>query len=165
MAPIIMLNHAGSILSTLMGVDGGWRPQVRDRNGFSWNDLLRHYRQHMIFGACLLTASFAISPSFLLQNLPMSTVLLFSPLIARQVSGVARRGSLSWRLFATPEDLNQPDIVRRAELLATRGTTEVRRLAPAPRRSRQMQRVGIAVRRAMRRVRRAPDGISRRDAD
>ena len=166
MAPIIMLNHAGSILSTLMGVDGGWRPQVRDRNGFSWNDLLRHYRQHMIFGACLLTASFAISPSFLLQNLPMATVLLFSPLIARQVSGVARRGSLSWRLFATPEDLNQPDIVRRAELLAARGTTEVRRLAPAPpRRSRQMQRVSIAVRRAMRRVRRAPDGISRRDAD
>ena len=34
-APIIMLNHAGSILSTLMGVDGGWRPQVRDRNGFA----------------------------------------------------------------------------------------------------------------------------------
>ncbi|MEY4785824.1 MAG: glucans biosynthesis glucosyltransferase MdoH, partial [Pseudomonadota bacterium] len=28
MAPILMLNHAGSILSTLMGVDGGWRPQV-----------------------------------------------------------------------------------------------------------------------------------------
>jgi hypothetical protein len=100
----------------------------------------------------------------MLQNLPMATVLLFSPLIARQVSGVARRGSLSWRLFATPEDLNQPDIVRRAELLAARGTTEVRRLAP-PRRSRQMQRMGLAVRRAMRRVRRAPDGISRRDAD
>ena len=166
MAPILMLNHAGSILSTLMGVDGGWRPQVRDRNGFAWADLLRHYRQHMIFGTCLLTSSFAISPSFLLQNLPMATVLLFSPLIARQVSGVARRGSLSWRLFATPEDLNQPDIVRRAELLAARGTTEVRRLAPAPpRRSRQMQRVSIAVRRAMRRVRRAPDGVSRRDAD
>jgi membrane glycosyltransferase len=166
MAPILMLNHAGSILSTLMGVDGGWRPQVRDRNGFAWSDLLRHYRQHMIFGACLLTASFAISPTFLLQNLPMATVLLFSPLIARQVSGVARRGSLSWRVFATPEDLNQPDIVRRAELLASRGTTEVRRLAPIPpRRSRQMQRVGLAVRRAMRRVRRAPDGISRRDAD
>jgi membrane glycosyltransferase len=98
MAPILMLNHAGSILSTLMGVDGGWRPQVRDRNGFALADLLRHYRQHMIFGACLLTASFAISPSFLLQNLPMATVLLFSPLIARQVSGVARRGSRSARL-------------------------------------------------------------------
>jgi len=155
MAPIIMLNHAGSILSTLMGVDGGWRPQVRDRNGFAWSDLLRHYRQHMIFGLALLIASFAISPSFLLQNLPMATVLLFSPLIARQVSGVARRGSLSWRLFATPEDLAQPDIVRRAELLAARGTTEVRRFAP-PRRPRSMQqRMTLAVRRAMRRVRRA----------
>ena len=68
-APIIMVNHAGSILSTLMGVDGGWRPQVRDRIGFSWSDLVRHYQQHMIFGMLLLVASFAVSPSFLLQNL------------------------------------------------------------------------------------------------
>ena len=168
MAPIIMMNHAGSILSTLMGVDGGWRPQVRDRNGFAWSDLVRHYRQHMIFGMCLLVASFAVSPGFMLQNLPMAAVMLFAPIIARQVSGVARRGSLSWRLFATPEDLNQPDIVRAAERLAARGTTEVRRLAPMPvRRSRSMQRVGVAVRRAMRRVRRLqqPSGITRRDVD
>ena len=166
MAPIIMMNHAGSILSTLMGVDGGWRPQVRDRNGFAWSDLVRHYMQHMIFGMCLLVASFAVSPSFMLQNLPMATVMLFAPLIARQVSGVARKGSVSWRLFATPEDLNQPDIVRAAERLAARGTTEVRRLAPPVRRSRSMQRVGVAVRRAMRRVRKLQQpGLTRRDAD
>lgn len=168
LAPIVMLNHAGSILSTLMGVDGGWRPQVRDRNGFAWSDLVRHYLQHMIFGFCLLLASFAISPSFMLQNLPMATVLMFAPLVARQVSGVARRGSLSWRLMATPEDLKQPDIVRRSEMLAARGTTEVRRLAPSqpPRRSRPMQRVGLAVRRAMRRARRLQQpGAYRRDAD
>lgn len=166
MAPIIMMNHAGSILSTLVGVDGGWRPQVRDRNGFAWSDLVRHYMQHMIFGMCLLVASFAVSPSFMLQNLPMATVMLFAPLIARQVSGVARKGSVSWRLFATPEDLNQPDIVRAAERLAARGTTEVRRLAPPIRRSRSMQRVGVAVRRAMRRVRKLQQpGLTRRDAD
>lgn len=168
MAPIIMMNHAGSILSTLMGVDGGWRPQVRDRNGFAWSDLVRHYMQHMIFGMCLLVASFAISPSFMLQNLPMATIMLFAPLIARQVSGVARRGSVSWRLFATPEDLNAPDIVRAAERLAARGTTEVRKLAPPQiRRNRPMQRVGVAVRRAMRRVRRLqqPGTVTRRDAD
>src|SRR5262249_46280791 len=99
LAPIIMLNHAGSILSTLMGVDGGWRPQVRDRNGFAWSDLTRHYRQHMIFGMALLVGSFIISPTFMLGNLPMATVLLFAPLVARQVSGVARRGSVSWRLY------------------------------------------------------------------
>jgi membrane glycosyltransferase len=164
-APIIMVNHAGSILSTLMGVDGGWRPQVRDRNGFSWSDLVRHYQQHMIFGMILLVASFAVSPSFLLQNLPMGCVLLFAPLIARQISGVARRGSVSWRLMATPDDLAQPDIVRRAELLAARGTTEVRRLAQ-PRRSRPTNRMGLAVRRAMRRVRRLQQpGAYRRDGD
>jgi membrane glycosyltransferase len=119
----------------------------------------------MIFGFCLLVASFAISPSFMLQNLPMATVLLFAPLIARQVSGVARKSTISWRLYATPEDLRQPDIVRRSELLAARGTTEVRRLAP-PRRSRPMQRMGLAVRRVMRRARRLQQpGAYRRDAD
>ncbi len=163
LAPIVFMNHAGSILSTLMGVDGGWRPQVRDRNGFAWSDLVRHYVQHMIFGFCLLLASFAISPSFLLQNLPMASVLIFAPLIARQVSGVARKGSVSWLLYATPEDLKQPEIVRRAEMLAARGTTDVRRLAP-PRRNRPMHRMSLVVRRAMRRARRA-DQIGRRDAD
>ena len=163
LAPIFFMNHAGSILSTLMGVDGGWRPQVRDRNGFAWSDLVRHYVQHMIFGFCLLLASFAISPSFMLQNLPMATVLIFAPLIARQVSGVARKGSASWLLYATPEDLKQPEIVRRAELLAARGTTDVRRLAPQ-RRNRPMHRMSMVVRRAMRRARRA-DQIGRRDAD
>ncbi len=156
LAPISMINHAGSILSTLMGVDGGWRPQVRDRNGFAWSDLVRHYQQHMIFGFGLLLVSFAISPTFMLQNLPMALVLIFSPLIARQVSGVARQSSLSWKLFATPEDLKQPDIVRRAEQLAARGATEVRRFA-LPRRNRQMARVSVAVRRAMRRARRPAD--------
>lgn len=165
LAPIIMINHAGSILSTLMGVDGGWRPQVRDRNGFAWSDLVRHYQQHMIFGFCLLAASFAISPSFMLQNLPMATVLMFAPLIARQVSGVARKGSLSWMLFATPDDLKQPDIVRRSEELAARGATEVRRFAPVRRNRPAMQRVSVAVRRAMRRARRAQTGSYRRDAE
>jgi len=163
LAPIFFMNHAGSILSTLMGVDGGWRPQVRDRNGFAWSDLVRHYVQHMIFGFCLLLASFAISPSFMLQNLPMATVLIFAPLIARQVSGVARKGSVSWLLYATPEDLKQPEIVRRAEMLAARGTTDVRRLAPQ-RRNRPMHRMSMVVRRAMRRARRA-DQIGRRDAE
>jgi membrane glycosyltransferase len=167
LAPIIMLNHAGSILSTLMGVDGGWRPQVRDRNGFAWGDLVRHYMQHMIFGLLLLLTCFAISPTFMLQNAPLACGLLFAPLITRQLSMTARRGSLLWHVFATPEDLKQPDIVRAADRLAARGTTEVRRLAPPVRRSRSMQRVGVAVRRAMRRVRRLqqPGAVTRRDAD
>lgn len=167
LAPIIMLNHAGSILSTLMGVDGGWRPQVRDRNGFAWGDLVRHYMQHMIFGFVLLVTCFAISPSFMLQNTPLACGLMFAPLITRQLSMTARRGSLLWHVFATPEDLKQPDIVRAAEKLAARGTTEVRRLAPPTRRSRSMQRMGVAVRRAMRRVRRIqqPGAVTRRDAD
>jgi membrane glycosyltransferase len=153
MAPIVMINHAGSILSTLAGVDGGWQPQVRDRNGFAWSDLVRHYRQHMIFGMSLLVVSFLISPGFMLQNLPMATVLLFAPMITRILSQRARRGSMMWRLYATPEDLAMPDIVRAAERMAARGTQQVRRFAPV-RRSRSMQRFGLAVRRAMRRVRR-----------
>jgi membrane glycosyltransferase len=163
LAPIIMLNHAGSILSTLGGVDGGWNPQVRDRNGFAWSDLVRHYRQHMMFGMSLLVVSFIISPSFMLQNLPLATALLFAPMITKGLSRRARRGSMLWRLYATPEDLAMPDIVRAAERMGSRGVQQVRRFAP-PRRSRSMQRFGLAVRRAMRRVRRAGDA-TRRAAD
>src|SRR6185503_13447988 len=161
MAPIIMLNRAGSILSTLMGVDGGWKPQVRDRDGFAWADLVRHYMQHMIFGMALLLVSFAISPSFMLQNLPLATALLFSPLITKALSRRARRGSMLWRLFATPEDLSMPDIVRAAERASARGQQQVRRFVP-PRRSRSMQRFGLAVRKAMRRVRRLQATNARR---
>jgi membrane glycosyltransferase len=163
MAPIVMMNHAGSILSTLSGVDGGWRPQVRDRNGFAWSDLVRHYRQHMIFGFTLLAVSFIISPGFMLQNLPLATALMFAPMIAKALTRRARRGSMMWRLFATPEDLNTPDIVRAAERMSQRGVQQVRRFAPV-RRSRSMQRFGLAVRRAMRRVRRLQTA-SRRAAD
>jgi membrane glycosyltransferase len=163
MAPIVMINHAGSILSTLAGVDGGWQPQVRDRNGFAWSDLVRHYRQHMIFGMSLLVVSFIISPSFMLQNLPLATALMFAPMITKALSRRARRGSMLWRVYATPEDLATPDIVRAAERMGARGVQQVRRFAP-PRRSRSMQRVGLVVRRAMRRVRRAADA-TRRAAD
>lgn len=163
MAPIIMLNHAGSVFATLLGRDAGWRPQVRDRDGFTWSDLVRHYRQHMIFGGGLLLVSFAISPSFMLQNVPIAVTMMFAPVITKHLSRRARRGSMLWRLFATPEDLATPDIVRAAERLATRGTQQVRRFAP-PRRSRSMQRFGLAVRRAMRRVRKA-NAAARRAGD
>src|SRR5690606_22463467 len=160
MAPIMMLNHASAIISTLAGRDAGWRPQVRDRDGFAWNDLVRHYRQHMIFGGSLLLVSFAISPGFMLQNAPIASVMMFAPMITRTLSGRARRGSMLWRLFATPEDLATPDIVRAAEKLSMRGAAKVRRFAPA-RRNRSMQRFGLVLRRAMRRVRRAADATRR----
>ncbi len=163
MAPILMLNHASAIIATLLGRDAGWRPQIRERDGFAWGDLLRHYRQHMIFGISLLLVSFAISPGFMLQNMPIAAAMMFAPMITRALSGRARKGSMLWRLFATPEDLATPEIVRAAEKLSARGSAQVRRFAPA-RRSRSMQRFGLVVRRAMRRVRRAGDP-TRRAAD
>jgi hypothetical protein len=78
---------------------------------------------------------------------------MLAPAITKLLSRRARRGSLAWRLFATPEDLNTPDIVRAAERMGQRGVQQVRRFAPV-RRSQSMQRFGLAVRRAMRRVRR-----------
>ena len=64
-----------------------------------WSRTSPHHRRQAI-GMLLLLASFAVSPTFMLQNLPMGCVLLFAPLVARQISGVARRGSVSWRRAA-----------------------------------------------------------------
>ena len=64
---------------------------------------------------------------------------------------------------ATPEDLSTPDIVRAAERMSQRGVQQVRRFAPV-RRNRSLQRMGLAVRKAMRRVRRLQAANARRDS-
>jgi membrane glycosyltransferase len=153
-APIMMVNHAGSIIATLAGRDAGWRPQVRDRDGFAWNDLVRHYRPHMVVGFGLLFSTIIIGWHFALQTLPVTASLMFAPAITAMLSRRVRRGSMLWRILATPEDESMPEIVRAAERMSMRfpqAQAEWRR--PAGVRSTRMARLGVAVRRAVRRVR------------
>ncbi|MBI1360090.1 MAG: glucans biosynthesis glucosyltransferase MdoH [Alphaproteobacteria bacterium] len=115
MAPVMMLNQAGAVFSTLLGRDAGWRPQVRDREGFAWADLLRHYTPHMVFGAALLGSALAISLVFGAWIAPAALSLLLAAPLSAWAARRPRSGSFLWSLQATPEDLEVPDIVTAAE--------------------------------------------------
>jgi membrane glycosyltransferase len=152
-APIMMVNHSISIIATLAGRDAGWRPQIRDREEFAWNDLMRHYRPHMVVGFSLLFSTMIISWAFALQTLPVTASLMFAPAITAMLSRRARRGSTLWRLFATPEDDSTPEIIRAAERMSLRFPVTRPQLRPAGVRGTRLARLGVVVRRAVRRVR------------
>jgi membrane glycosyltransferase len=155
-APIMMVNHAGSIIATVCGRDAGWRPQVRDREGFAWNDLMRHFRPHMIVGFGLLVAASIIGWHFVLQTLPVAAPLIFAPLLVAFLSRRVRRGSLMWKLFATPEDESTPEIVRAAERMSMRFPQANQKWRkPSGIRGTRLARLGVVVRRAVRRIRKA----------
>ncbi len=116
MAPVMMLNQAGAVFSTLLGRDAGWRPQVRDREGFAWADLLRHYLPHMIFGAALLVSALAISLVFGAWIAPAALSLLLAAPLSAWAARRPKTGSFLWKLQATPEDFSVPDIVAAAEV-------------------------------------------------
>lgn len=155
-APITMVNHAGSIIATLAGRDAGWRPQVRDRDTFAWSDLVRHYRPHMIVGFGLLFAAAVIGWHFVLQTLPVAGALMFAPLLVAVLSGRVRRGSVTWKLFATPEDESTPEIIRAAERMSLRfpqANDSWRK--PSGVRGTRLARLSVVVRRAVRRMRKS----------
>jgi membrane glycosyltransferase len=155
-APIMMVNHAGSIIATLSGRDAGWRPQVRDREDFAWSDLMRHYRPHMIVGFGLLFAASIIGWHFVPQTLPVAGPLMFAPLLVAVLSRRVRRGSLMWKLFATPEDESTPEIIRAAERMSMRfPQANEKWRKPSGVRGTRLARLGVVVRRAVRRIRKA----------
>ena len=127
MAPVMMLNQAGAVFSTLLGRDAGWRPQVRDREGFAWSDLLRHYTPHMIFGAAVLGSALAISVVFGAWIAPAALSLLLAAPLSAWAARRPRKNSFLWKLQATPDDRDVPAIVTAAD-----ATTEelVRSLKP-----------------------------------
>lgn len=114
MAPVMMLNQAGAVFSTLLGRDAGWRPQVRDREGFAWADLLRHYTPHMVFGAAVLGSALAISLVFGAWIAPAALSMLLAAPLSAWVARRPKEDSFLWSLQATPDDRNTPAIVTAA---------------------------------------------------
>ena len=119
-APIQMINQTSAVIATLRGRDAGWRPQVRDRNGFEWGDLMRHYQPHMIVGVVLLVVTLAISPMLALWTAPVTISLLFAPMLSAGVAQRMKPGTRLARLLATPEDERTPDVVTAAAVASAK---------------------------------------------
>ena len=154
-APITMVNHAGSIIATVAGKDAGWRPQVRERETFAWADLVRHYRPHMIVGFGLLFSTMVIGWHFALQTAPVTLTLMFAPVLAGLLSRRAGRTTTLWKLFATPEDESPPEIIRAAERMSLRFPAVTPQKRSAGVRATRLARLGVVVRRAARRIRKS----------
>lgn len=113
--PIMIVSQAGAVVSTLLGNDVGWKPQVRERDGFSLADLVRRYWTHIALAGTILACSLAVSPNLALAALPLMAGPLVAPIaVALMAKRISDRSLLS-HLLATPEDRIVPDVVRNAE--------------------------------------------------
>jgi membrane glycosyltransferase len=114
-APIQMFSQTIAIVQTLIGQDGGWRPQVRDRKGFAMRDLIRNYLPHTVLAALLFVFSLDLSTQAAISAAPMAISLFFAAPISF---------CLAWRLTdnawvrmvtETPEESDRPSVLEAAE--------------------------------------------------
>jgi len=123
LAPVRMMFHAQFVLAAATGWKLKWRSPPREAEATAWREALRLHGPHALMAvAWLAAAAVELGARDVLWLLP---VLL--PLLAALPLSVA--GSLpslgarlrTWGLFAVPEELWTPAILRRAQRYAERG--------------------------------------------
>lgn len=124
-APIQMVSQTLAVASTVFGKDFGWNPQVRDRDGFSLNDLLRQFAPQMALGVFILVVVMMQSPATAGWWAPIAVGLVLSPAVCQALSERVRRGDSVWRATLVPEDLHRPAVALAAD-------TSTRMLSGAP---------------------------------
>jgi membrane glycosyltransferase len=114
-APIMMMIQSGTVLSVLLGRDGGWKPQRRDDGRFTLAELWRRHRWHMAGGVVLAVAAYYVSPGMLAILAPAVIGLLLAvPVSAVTASPRVGRALRRRGLLRTPEELVRPEIGRAA---------------------------------------------------
>jgi membrane glycosyltransferase len=119
-APIMMVNQTMAIVSTLTGIDAGWRPQVRQRNAVVLGNLAGHYVVHFIAGALLMIAALACDPMLAVWTAPVALSLILAAPISLMLSQAPHSRSWLWRVMSTPEEVEPPSVVRAARRAALR---------------------------------------------
>jgi membrane glycosyltransferase len=119
-APIMMLMQCKAVLEILIGRDAGWHAQRRDDGTLPRGELARQYAPHTILGAMLAVGAYAVSGPLLLWMLPVVAGLV----LAIPVAALTSRPAIGRRLRAigflyTPEERSPPEVVVRANALAT----------------------------------------------
>lgn len=102
-APIMMAHQTSAVLSTLLGRDAGWRPQVRER--LHGEAAAQTEAPHIALAALFFAASMAVSPAMAAWAMPVAFSLMFAPQIEALLARLVRRNSLMWRLTQTPEEM------------------------------------------------------------
>ncbi|MCU0937820.1 MAG: glucans biosynthesis glucosyltransferase MdoH [Burkholderiaceae bacterium] len=128
LAPVRMMFHAQFVLAAATGWKIKWHSPPREAQATSWRDALRLHGPHALVAAAWLAAAVAeLGTRDVLWLLPVLLPLLVAVPLSVAGSlpsfGARLRG---WGLFAVPEEVWTPAILRRAQRYAERGVAQVR---------------------------------------
>jgi membrane glycosyltransferase len=111
LAPVRMVSHTWSVLTTLFNLEVRWAGQNRTQE-YGWRQAMRHHLPGSLFALAWGAFAFWLQPSFLLWALPVAVPLLLAGPISVWLGRfrVGRR----WRelgLLTTPEERSPPRVV------------------------------------------------------
>jgi membrane glycosyltransferase len=120
----MMLMQSRSVMEILLGRDAGWSAQRRDDGNFARGEFMRAYAFPTMLGAALGASAYAVSAPLLFWMSPVVAGLLLAiPIAALTARSALGRALRSAGLLLTPEERNPPELLMRANALAS---------APAP---------------------------------
>ena len=119
-APVMMLIQSASVVQIVSGRDSGWNAQRRDDGSLPLGATTRRYGWHTAFGLLLALAAYEVSFSLFAWMTPVIVGLILAiPLAQWTANPAAGRSMRSRKLLLTPEESDPPEILERANALAT----------------------------------------------
>jgi membrane glycosyltransferase len=117
-APVMMLMHSAEVVSIVTGRDTGWKAQRRDDGSIPLRVIARRHRGHTLFGVALAVAAYNVSPGLLAWLSPVVLGLVLAIPVSA-VTGWQGLGKIVRKLglLATPEEIEPPAVIRRANEL------------------------------------------------
>jgi membrane glycosyltransferase len=115
-APVMMIFQSTAVGEILLGHDAGWQVQRRDDGGVPRRELIRKYALPTSIGLAMALSAYVVSLPLLLWMAPVILGLWLSIPIAMLCSRVFGSNS---RLFRTPEQIEPPRLLVRANELAS----------------------------------------------
>lgn len=122
MAPVTMYLQSRGVAEVLSGRDSGWDAQRRDDGTLPLAALLSRYGGLTLFGLGAGVVAWLVSPGLAAWMSPVVAGMVLSiPVVALTSAHGAGARLRALRIFATPEELSPPQVLRRAEALRRAG--------------------------------------------
>jgi membrane glycosyltransferase len=118
MAPVTMYVQSRGVAEVLAGKDSGWETQRRDDGSLPLSSLLRAYGGLTLAGVLAGAMAYMVSPVLAAWMAPVILGLVLSiPLVALTSARAPGQWLRRRRIFCTPEELEPPEVLRRASAL------------------------------------------------
>jgi membrane glycosyltransferase len=118
MAPVTMYVQSRGIAEVLAGKDSGWETQRRDDGSLPLSSLVRAYGGLTLTGVLAGAMAYMVSPAMAAWMAPVIVGLVLSiPIVALTSARAPGQWLRRRRIFCTPEELDPPEVLRRASAL------------------------------------------------